>query len=73
MLMLALPQAGLEVSDRWHVFELLVPHVIAVHAGFDQLIRRHDMQTWAEALPVLFGKSEIAKNLVFNFGPNPFA
>jgi hypothetical protein len=72
MLLLALPQTSLEISARWRVFELLVPHAIAVRAGCARLIKQDDKQTWAKALPRLFRESEIAARLDFHLGDNPF-
>eukprot|EP00035_Acanthoeca_spectabilis_P019357 m.420607 g.420607 ORF g.420607 m.420607 type:complete len:875 (+) comp16846_c2_seq21:4661-7285(+) len=72
MLLLALSQSRVEAHERWRLFELVVPHAVAVRAAFRKVGVAPTPSMWADALPNLFGKSNIAKALVFDLGAKPF-
>ena len=71
MLLLSMAGETLRLGDAWRVFELLPLHIVAVTAALDSALGRQPAN-WAEALPTLFGNSNVAKRIAFDLGPDPF-
>jgi hypothetical protein len=73
MLLIAMAGVPWAVTDPWRVFERLPAQIIAVKAALDRALGRCTSgMTWAQALPVLFSNSKIAKTIQFDLGQNPF-
>jgi hypothetical protein len=74
MVLISMAGGTISANEAWRVFELLPAHVMASQAAMNKLLLpTPDKTSWADALPSLLAKSEIAKKAKFDLGAQPFS
>jgi hypothetical protein len=71
MLLIAMGNRNVCLSNAWRAFELIPAHIIAVKAAYSSVLGRQPAN-WADVLPALFANSNVAKKIAFDLGPQPF-